>query len=96
MAVGNPREFLQVEKENQEIAEACNRLIKNSIVCWNYLYLEHKLATSRDTGQKQALMTAIAGHSMLSWGHVNLLGEYDFSDEKLRCSFGLRPSRAAS
>lgn len=96
VAVGNPREFLQVEKEDQEIAEACNRLIKNSIVCWNYLYLEHKLATSRDTGQKQALMTAIAGHSMLSWGHVNLLGEYDFSDEKLRCSFGLRPSRAAS
>ena len=28
-------------------------------------------------------MTAIAGHSMLSWAHVNLLGEYDFSDEKL-------------
>ena len=63
---------------------------------WNYLYLEHKLATLRDIGQKQALMTAIAGHSMLSWAHVNLLGEYDFSDEKLRDSFGLRPSRAAA
>ena len=96
VAVGNPREFLQAEKEDQEIAEACNRLIKNSIVCWNYLYLEHKLATLRDAGQKQALMTAIAGHSMLSWAHVNLLGEYDFSDEKLRDSFGLRPSRAAA
>ena len=96
VAVGNPREFLQAEKEDQEIAEACNRLIKNSIVCWNYLYLEHKLATLRDVGQKQALMTAIAGHSMLSWAHVNLLGEYDFSDEKLRNSFGLRPSRAAA
>ena len=96
VAVGNPREFLQAEKEDQEIAEACNRLIKNSIVCWNYLYLEHKLATLHDAAQKQALMTAIAGHSMLSWAHVNLLGEYDFSDEKLSCSFGLRPSRAAA
>ena len=96
VAVGNPREFLQAEKEDQEIAEACNRLIKNSIVCWNYLYLEHKLATLRDAGQKQALMTAIAGHSMLSWAHVNLLGEYDFSDEKLRDSFGLRPARVAA
>ena len=52
VAVGSPREFLQAEKEDQEIAEACNRLIRNSIVCWNYLYLEHKLATLRDAGQK--------------------------------------------
>ena len=96
VAVGNPREFLQAKKEDQEIAEACNRLIKNSIVCWNYLYLGHKLATLRDAAQEQALMTAIAGHSMLSWAHVNLLGEYDFSDEKLCDSFGLRLSRAAA
>lgn len=87
VAVGNPREFLQAEKEDQEIAEACNRLIKNAIVCWNYLYLEHKLASLRDPGQKQALMTAITTHSMLSWAHINLLGEYDFSDDKLRDSF---------
>ena len=39
MAVGNPREYSQVEKEEQEIAEACSRLIKNRIICWNYLYL---------------------------------------------------------
>jgi hypothetical protein len=53
------------------------------------------LATLRDAAQKQALMTAIASHSMLSWAHVNLLGEYDFSDERLRDSFGLRLSQAA-
>ena len=29
-----------------------------------------------------------------TWAHVNLLGEYDFSDEKLRDSFGLRPARS--
>jgi TnpA family transposase len=38
VAVGNPREFTQAEKEDQEIAEGCNRLIKNCVVCWNYLY----------------------------------------------------------
>ena len=43
VAVGNPREFTQAEKEEQEIAEACNRLIKNSIICWNYLYLARQL-----------------------------------------------------
>jgi hypothetical protein len=41
-------------------------------------------------------MTAIAGHSMLKWAHLNRLGEYDFSDEKLRASFGLRPSQTAA
>ena len=35
IAVGSPREFLHAEKEEQEIAESCNRLIKNAIICWN-------------------------------------------------------------
>ena len=43
IAVGNPREFNAGDKEEQEIAEACNRLIKNTIVCWNYLLLQHRL-----------------------------------------------------
>jgi hypothetical protein len=29
VSVGNPREFLQVEKQEQEMVEACKRLIKN-------------------------------------------------------------------
>ncbi|MGH9438151.1 MAG: Tn3 family transposase, partial [Terriglobia bacterium] len=37
VSVGNPREFLQAEKEDQEMEEACKRLIKNCIICWNYL-----------------------------------------------------------
>ena len=32
VAVGDPRGVTQGEKEEQEIAEACNRLIKNSII----------------------------------------------------------------
>ena len=30
--------FLQGEKVEQEIAEGCKRLIKNAIICWNYLF----------------------------------------------------------
>jgi hypothetical protein len=37
VAVGNSNKLTQVEKQEQEIAEACNRLIKNCIICWNYL-----------------------------------------------------------
>jgi hypothetical protein len=35
VSVGNPREFLQAEKQEQEMVEACKRLIKNCIICWN-------------------------------------------------------------
>ena len=91
VAVGNPNEFTQAEKEEQEIAEACNRLIKNCIICWNYLYLTHKLARTTDAQSRENLMCFIETHSPVAWAHINLLGEYDFSDDKLRDSVGILP-----
>ena len=35
------------EKESLDIADACRRLIKNSVLCWNYLYLSKQLTQSR-------------------------------------------------
>ncbi|MGA7932688.1 MAG: hypothetical protein WCA35_03835 [Kovacikia sp.] len=32
-------------------------------------------------------------HSVISWEHINLLGEYDFSDEKLQDSVGIPPPK---
>ena len=50
VSVGNPREFLQAEKvdQDQEMAEACKRGIKKCIICSNYLYMSQKLPVSRD------------------------------------------------
>jgi TnpA family transposase len=90
VSVGNPREFLQAEKEDQELEEACKRLIKNCITCWNYLYLSQKLEEIKDTASREALLDAVAHGSAVAWRHLNLLGEYDFSDEKLRDSVGIR------
>ena len=90
IAVGNPREFTQGDKEEQEIAESCNRLIKNAIICWNYLYLSQKLEGIDTPEQKDKLLLAISSHSPMSWAHTNLLGEYDFSDEKLKDTAGIR------
>ncbi len=90
VAIGAPREFLQADKKDQEVAETCNRLIKNSIICWNYLYLEQKLTRMRDPEQRRAMIDSLTGHSIASWRHVNMLGEYDFSDEKLKDTFGFR------
>ena len=38
-------------------------------------------------------LDAAAHGSVISWQHINLLGEYDFSDEKLRDSVGIRPPK---
>lgn len=91
VAVGNPREYTQVEKEEQEIAEGCNRLIKNSIICWNYLYLERQLEKLNDPEARENLLRMIASHSPMTWAHINMLGEYDFSEEKLKDSVGILP-----
>ena len=96
IAVGNPREFTQGDKEEQEIAESCNRLIKNAIICWNYLYLSQKLEGMDSPDQKDKLLSAISSHSPMSWAHTNLLGEYDFSDEKLKDTAGIRLPKIAA
>ena len=96
VAVGNPHEYAQTEKEEQEIAESCNRLIKNSIICWNYLYLERQLKQAADPEAREQLLQTVATHSPMSWAHINMLGEYDFSEEKLRDSLGVLPPKSAA
>jgi TnpA family transposase len=93
VSVGNPREFLQAEKLDQEMAEACKRLIKNCIICWNYLYLSQKLADTEDSASREAFVKAVANGSAVSWRHINFLGEYDFSEEKLQDTVGIRPPK---
>ena len=89
--MGNPREFTQAEKEEQEIAESCNQLIKNSIICWNYLYLARQLEKAQDAKTRENLRRAIAQHAPAVWAHINMLGEYEFSDEKFRDALGILP-----
>jgi TnpA family transposase len=91
VSVGNPREFIQAEKQEQEIAEGCKRLIKNSITCWNYLYLSQKIRETTDPESRDKLIQAISNGSIITWQHVNLLGEYDFSEERLQDSVGIKP-----
>lgn len=96
VAVGNPRAFTQTEKEEQEIAEACNRLIKNCIICWNDLYLACPIEKAADLETRDHLRRRIAVHSPMSWTPIHRRGEYDFSDEKLRDSVGTLPLKSVA
>jgi hypothetical protein len=89
VSFGHSSEFMQSEKEDQEIAEACRRLIKNAAVCWNYLYLSQELATEKNEKRRAELIEAIRNSSVATWKHFNLHGEFDFSDERMVDSMGL-------
>jgi TnpA family transposase len=89
ISFGNNHDFLAGEKIEQEMAEGCRRLIKNAIICWNYLYLSQKIGQAQNVEHRQAMLAAVQHGSVVSWHHVNLHGEYDFSDEKMQDSVGL-------
>jgi hypothetical protein len=56
---------------------------------WNDLSLTQKIARAESDERRQELLTVIRNGSVETWQHINLHGEYDFSDEKLQDSLGL-------
>jgi len=48
-----------------------------------------------DAVTRQVFLDAVAHGSAVSWQHINLLGEYDFSDEKLQDTVGIKPPKLA-
>ncbi len=79
----NNHEFSQETREEQLIAEGCKRFIENAIILWNYLYLSEKVYNTPEGKQKEELLRQIKYSSMASWEHINMLGEYDYSDERV-------------
>ena len=69
----NNQEFQVGTKEEQEIATACKVLIQNAIVLWNYLYLSQRLSSTADPNDRQDMLEAITGGSIIAWAHVNLI-----------------------
>ena len=95
VAVGNPRGLEHADKEDQEIAEGCNRLIKNSIICWNHLYLSRLVEAARTPEERDGILKMVALHSPMAWGYVNLLGEYDLTQDRLQDNTGVLPPKTA-
>ena len=73
VAVGDPRVFTRNKKEEPEIAESYNLLIKNSTICRNYLYFARQVEKEPDINARENLLRLIAVHSPVSWGHFNML-----------------------
>jgi hypothetical protein len=54
--------------------------------------LSRELNALDDAERKAELIDAIRNGSVMTWEHINLHGEYDFSDEKMLDSVGLTGS----
>ena len=88
ISFGGNQQLAFADKETLDIADACRRLIKNAVLCWNYLYLSKQLSQA-ELEQQAAIIQSIKAGSPVAWRHINMHGEYDFSDEKLVDSIGL-------
>ena len=86
---GNGGEMIFLTRTEQQMAEACKRLIKCAIVCWNYLYLTRELQQVQDDDQRAEGLKQIQAGSMTAWRHVYFNGFYDFSEDNLRDTFDL-------
>jgi len=46
-----------------------------------------------DAANREAFLKALTHGSAVLWQHVNLLGEYDFSEERLQDTVGIKPPK---
>ena len=76
---GNNAEFIFASQEEQNIANNCKRLIQNSVILWNYLYIDKKLRDAKSQIQKDEIIDAIKNSSIVHWTHINFYGTYDFT-----------------
>ncbi len=53
----------------------------NAINYWNLLYLSDKLNSCHTPSEREELLKAILHSNTHTWHHINLQGEYDFSED---------------
>jgi TnpA family transposase len=78
--LGNNQAFGWQTPYEQDIAQGCRRLIMNAINFYNLLYLSEKLRQCATEPEREELLKTILSSSTHTWHHINLQGEYDFSE----------------
>lgn len=79
---GNSGELKFASKSEQLLADVCRRLIQNTIIAWNYLYMSNEVLKGKPI-ERKTLIKAIEESSPVRWQHINLHGTFDFSKEAL-------------
>ena len=79
VTLGNKGSFDWPNQQERNIANGCRMLIMNAINFYNLLYLSEKLRQCKPI-ERDELLKTILKSSTHTWHHINLAGEYDFSD----------------
>lgn len=87
LAIGSA-EYDEFDRVDQTITEKCKRLLKNCIVCWNYIYLSQKLINANNEVERKRLITRILESSTASWIHIRIQGKFILTDDQLSDSIG--------
>jgi len=80
VTLGNNQAFSWQTQQEGQIADGCKRLIMNAINFYNLLYLTEKLRGYATETEREDLLKTILQSSTHTWHHINLAGEYDFSE----------------
>ena len=87
--LGNNQEFNWQTQYDQLIAEGCKRLIINAINYYNLLLLSQHLCNCKTAEQKEEMIKIIASSSTHTWRHINLHGEFDFTEQNSMPGFDM-------
>lgn len=81
---GNNNEYQVATVEEQNIANNSKRLIQNTVILWNYMYITKKIQQAKNQTEKGEILKALKNSSIIHWSHINFYGEYDFTRSSKR------------
>ena len=76
---GNNSEFTVATAEEQNVVNNSKRLIQNTIILWNYMYITKKIQQAKNQTEKDEILDTLKNSSIIHWSHINFYGEYDFT-----------------
>jgi len=90
VTLGNNQALNWPTERERTIASGCQAIIIDAINFYNLLYLSEKLRQCRHEKDREELLRTILRTSTHTWHHINLGGEYDFSEPaQLKSAFDL-------
>ena len=85
--VSGKYDFSSGIREEQLLIEGAKRLVQNSVLAWNYLYVSKRIASAKSYYEKSRIVSLAQKGSPIFWKHLNFYGNYDYGSESLRCKF---------
>ena len=80
VSYGNNGVLQYANQEELLTMQGCKRLIENSVICWNYLYLS-RLLINATKAERTVILEMLPRTSPVAWQHINFQGEFNFDED---------------